>query len=37
MFEGKIYNPEEAKAFGLVTEIIDKLFEEGEEIISVIG
>lgn len=35
MFEGKTYNPNEAKSFGLVTEIKDKLFEEGEEIIGI--
>jgi len=35
MFTGKTYNPEEAKSFGLVTEIKDKLFEEGEEIIGI--
>lgn len=35
MFEGKTYNPEEAKSFGLVTEIKEKLFEEGEEIIGI--
>jgi ATP-dependent Clp protease protease subunit len=35
MFEGKTYNPEEAKSFGLVTDIKEKLFEEGEEIIGI--
>ena len=35
MFAGKTYNPEEAKSFGLVNEIKDKLFAEGEEIIGI--
>jgi ATP-dependent Clp protease protease subunit len=35
MFEGTTYNPEEAKSFGLVNEIKEKLFEEGEEIIGI--
>jgi ATP-dependent protease ClpP protease subunit len=35
MFNGTTYNPEEAKEFGLVTEITNKLFEEGEQIIGI--
>jgi ATP-dependent protease ClpP protease subunit len=35
MFEGKTYNPEEAKDLGLVTEIKDNLFAVGEEIIGI--
>lgn len=35
MFEGKTYSPDEAKTFGFVTEIKEKLFEEGEEIIGI--
>ncbi len=35
MFKGKVYNPEEAKSFGLVTEITECLFKEGEKIIGI--
>ncbi|MDO8582043.1 MAG: ATP-dependent Clp protease proteolytic subunit [bacterium] len=35
MLEGKTYNSIEAMQFGLVTEIAEKLFDEGEEIIGI--